>query len=40
MTGAIGFWLVWYALFLGFLAAISSTTLDRVGVSTGWWGPW
>jgi phosphate transport system permease protein len=32
MTGAIGFWLCWYALFLGLLAAISATTLDRVGV--------
>ena len=32
MTGAIGFWLVWYALFLVLLAAISSTTLDRVAV--------
>jgi phosphate transport system permease protein len=32
MTGAIGFWLCWYALFLGMLAAVSATTLDRVGV--------
>ena len=32
MTGAIGFWLVWYGLFLVLLAAISSTTLDRVAV--------
>ena len=33
MTGAIGFWLSWYALFLVLLAAISSTTLDRVAVT-------
>jgi phosphate transport system permease protein len=32
MTGAIGFWLVGYALFLVLFAAISSTTLDRVAV--------
>jgi phosphate transport system permease protein len=33
MTGAIGFWLCWYAAFLVLLAAISATTLDRVGVT-------
>jgi phosphate transport system permease protein len=32
MTGAIGFWLCWYLMFLGLLAAVSATTLDRVGV--------
>jgi phosphate transport system permease protein len=32
MTGAIGFWLCWYAAFLALLTAISATTLDRVGV--------
>jgi len=32
MTGVIGFWLCWYALFLGLLAAVSATRLDRVGV--------
>lgn len=30
--GAIGFWLVWYVVFLALLAVISSTTLDRQGV--------
>jgi phosphate transport system permease protein len=33
MTGAIGFWLCWYAVFLVLLAATSATTLDRVGVT-------
>jgi phosphate transport system permease protein len=32
MTGAIGFWLCWYAVFLLLLAAISATTLDRMSV--------
>lgn len=32
LTGGIGFWLCWYALFLVLLAATSATTLDRVGV--------
>jgi phosphate transport system permease protein len=32
MTGALGFWISWYAAFLVLLAAISATTLDRVGV--------
>jgi phosphate transport system permease protein len=32
LTGTIGFWLCWYAGFLVLLAAISATTLDRVGV--------
>ena len=30
--GTIGFWLVWYAVFLVLLAAVSATTLDRQGV--------
>jgi phosphate transport system permease protein len=33
MTGAIGFWLCWYAAFLALFACISATTLDRVGVT-------
>jgi phosphate transport system permease protein len=33
MSGAIGFWLCWYAVFLVLLAATSATTLDRVGVT-------
>lgn len=33
MTGVIGFWLTWYAGFLVLLAAVSATTLDRVGVT-------
>jgi phosphate transport system permease protein len=33
MTGAIGFWLCWYAGFLMLFAAMSATTLDRVGVT-------
>jgi phosphate transport system permease protein len=33
LTGAIGFWLCWYAAFLVLFAAISATTLDRVGVT-------
>ncbi len=33
MTGAIGFWLCWYAAFLMLFAAMSATTLDRVGVT-------
>jgi phosphate transport system permease protein len=33
MTGAIGFWLCWYAAFLALFAAMSATTLDRVGVT-------
>jgi phosphate transport system permease protein len=33
MTGAIGFWLSWYVVFLVLLAATSATTLDRVGVT-------
>ena len=32
VTGAIGFWLVGYGVFLALLAAISATTLDRQGV--------
>lgn len=32
VRGTIGFWLVWYLLFLTLLAAVSSTTLDRQGV--------
>jgi phosphate transport system permease protein len=32
MTGVIGFWLCWYAAFLMLFAAMSATTLDRVGV--------
>jgi phosphate transport system permease protein len=32
MTGGIGFWLVWYVLFLVLLAAVSATSLDRVAV--------
>ncbi len=31
-SGAIGFWLLAYALFLGFFGVISATTLDREGV--------
>jgi phosphate transport system permease protein len=33
MTGAIGFWLCWYAAFLALFGCISATTLDRVGVT-------
>ncbi|HEX4687496.1 MAG TPA: phosphate ABC transporter permease PstA [Nocardioides sp.] len=33
MTGALGFWLCWYVAFLVLLAAVSATTLDRVGVT-------
>jgi phosphate transport system permease protein len=33
MTGALGFWITWYAAFLVLLGAISATTLDRVGVT-------
>jgi phosphate transport system permease protein len=33
MTGAIGFWLCWYAAFLSLFGCISATTLDRVGVT-------
>jgi phosphate transport system permease protein len=33
MSGAIGFWLCWYAAFLLLLATVSATTLDRVGVT-------
>ncbi len=33
MTGAIGFWICWYAAFLMLFAAMSATTLDRVGVT-------
>jgi phosphate transport system permease protein len=32
LTGAIGFWLCWYVAFLGLFAAVSATTLDRIGV--------
>ena len=32
ISGTIGFWLVWYAVFLVLLAAVSATTLDRQGV--------
>jgi phosphate transport system permease protein len=32
VSGAIGFWLCWYVVFLVMLAATSATTLDRVGV--------
>ncbi len=32
MTGVIGFWLCWYVAFLMLFAAMSATTLDRVGV--------
>jgi phosphate transport system permease protein len=32
VTGALGFWIAWYVAFLVLLAAISATTLDRVGV--------
>ena len=32
VSGGIGFWLVAYVAFLGLLAAVSATTLDRVGV--------
>ena len=32
VRGALPFWLIAYALFLAFLAVVSSTTLDRVGV--------
>jgi len=33
MTGAIGFWLCWYVAFLALFAAMSATSLDRVGVT-------
>lgn len=33
MRGALAFWLLAYALFLLFLGVVSSTTLDRVGVT-------
>jgi phosphate transport system permease protein len=33
ITGTIGFWLTWYVAFLVLLAAISSTTLDRMAVT-------
>ena len=32
LSGAIGFWLSWYVVFLVMLAAISGTVLDRQGV--------
>jgi phosphate transport system permease protein len=32
LTGAIGFWLTWYVAFLVLFAAVSATTLDRMGV--------
>src|SRR3954468_8719036 len=32
LTGTIGFWLSWYVVFIGLLAAVSSTTLDRMAV--------
>jgi phosphate transport system permease protein len=32
LHGAIGFWLVWYVVFIVMLAAVSATTLDRMGV--------
>lgn len=32
ITGTIGFWLSWYAVFLVLLAAVSATTLDRMSV--------
>jgi phosphate transport system permease protein len=32
LTGGIGFWLTWYVVFLGLLAAVSSTGLDRMAV--------
>ncbi|MGY2701875.1 MULTISPECIES: phosphate ABC transporter permease PstA [unclassified Nocardioides] len=32
ITGTIGFWLSWYAVFLVLLAAASATTLDRIAV--------
>ena len=32
ITGTIGFWLSWYLVFLILLAAVSSTTLDRMAV--------
>ncbi|MCW2794832.1 phosphate ABC transporter permease PstA [Nocardioides sp.] len=33
VTGTIGFWLVWYAVFIVMLAAVSATTLDRMAVT-------
>lgn len=33
LSGAMGFWLSWYGVFLLLLAAISSVTLDRVAVT-------
>jgi phosphate transport system permease protein len=33
MTGVIGFWLTWYVAFLALFAAMSATSLDRVGVT-------
>src|SRR4051812_30038102 len=32
LTGTIGFWLTWYVVFIGLLAAVSATTLDRMAV--------
>lgn len=32
ITGAMGFWLSWYGVFLVLLGAASATTLDRMGV--------
>lgn len=32
ISGTIGFWLSWYAMFLVLLAAVSATTLDRMAV--------
>ncbi|MGZ4446646.1 MAG: phosphate ABC transporter permease PstA [Nocardioides sp.] len=32
VSGAVGFWLCWYVAFLGMLAVISSTVLDRMAV--------
>ena len=32
ITGTIGFWLSWYAVFLVLLAAVSATSLDRMAV--------
>jgi phosphate transport system permease protein len=33
LHGTIGFWLIWYGAFLGMLALVSSTTLDRMAVT-------
>jgi phosphate transport system permease protein len=33
LSGAVGFWLIWYAAFLVMLALVSATTLDRMAVT-------